>query len=73
SDIGHWDVEDIRDCVPDAYKNVEKGLFSDRDFESFMFANPVNLYTRQNPKFFDGTIIEKEVKEFIRSEAKNFN
>jgi predicted TIM-barrel fold metal-dependent hydrolase len=73
SDIGHWDVEDIRDCVPDAYKNVEKGLFSDRDFESFMFANPVNLYTRQNPKFFDGTIIEKEVKEFICSEAKNFN
>ena len=73
SDIGHWDVEDIRDCVPDAYKNVEKGLFSDRDFESFMFANPVNLYTRQNPKFFDGTIIEKEVKEFIRCEAKNFN
>ena len=61
SDIGHWDVEDIRDCVPDAYKNVEKELFSDQDFEDFMFRNPVELYTKQNPNFFAGTIIEDKV------------
>ncbi|MEE2998883.1 MAG: amidohydrolase family protein [Pseudomonadota bacterium] len=63
SDIGHWDVEDIRHCVPDAYKNVEKELFSDQDFEDFMFTNPVELYTKQNPDFFVGTIIEGKVGE----------
>jgi hypothetical protein len=67
SDIGHWDVEDIRDCVPDAYKNVEKGLFTDEDFEAFMFNNPVNLYTSQNPRFFEGTIIDKQVEEYTNS------
>lgn len=70
SDIGHWDVEDIRDCVPDAYKNVEKELFTDQDFEAFMFTNPVNLYTRQNPRFFEGTIIEKEVCELVQDTEK---
>nr|HIL75699.1 hypothetical protein [Rhodospirillales bacterium] len=70
SDIGHWDVEDIRDCVPDAYKNVEKELFTDQDFEAFMFTNPVNLYTRQNSRFFEGTIIEKEVYELVQDTEK---
>jgi predicted TIM-barrel fold metal-dependent hydrolase len=67
SDIGHWDVEDMRQCVPDAYKNVEKELFTDEDFEDFMFTNPVELYTRQNPDFFKGTIIEEQVKQLVES------
>ncbi|MFP6710827.1 MAG: amidohydrolase family protein [Rhodospirillales bacterium] len=65
SDIGHWDVEDIRDCVPDAYKNVEKELFTDQDFEDFMFTNPVSLYTKQNPDFFKGTIVEDRVNRLL--------
>ena len=65
SDIGHWDVEDMRDCVPDAYKNVERGLFTDQNFEDFMFTNPVSLYTRQNPDFFKGTIIEERVSQMV--------
>jgi hypothetical protein len=65
SDIGHWDVEDIRHCVPDAYKNVEKELFTDQDFEDFMFTHPVGLYTRQNPEFFKGTIVEDQVDQLL--------
>ena len=57
----------MRQCVPDAYKNVEKGLFTDEDFEDFMFTNPVELYTRQNPDFFEGTIIEEQVKQLVES------
>jgi len=67
SDIGHWDVEDIRHCVPDAYKNVEKELFTDQDFEDFMFTNPVEFYTKQNPDFFVGTIIEGKVGELMNN------
>ncbi len=69
SDIGHWDVEDMRQCVPDAYKNVEKGLFTDQDFEDFMFSNPVTLYTRQNPEFFKGTVIEDQVAKLVAKSA----
>ena len=65
SDIGHWDVEDIRHCVPDAYKNVEKELFTNQDFEDFMFTHPVGLYTRQNPEFFKGTIVEDQVDQLL--------
>ena len=48
-----------------AYKNVEKELFTDQDFEDFMYTNPVTLYTRQNPDFFKGTIVEDQVDQLI--------
>ncbi|MBT3990332.1 MAG: amidohydrolase family protein [Rhodospirillaceae bacterium] len=70
SDIGHWDVEDMRHCVPDAYKNVAKGLFTEDDFRDFMYTNPVELYTRQNPDFFKGTVIEDEVSKTLSGTAK---
>ncbi len=69
SDIGHWDVEDMTSCVPSAYKNIEKGLFTDLDFEDFMFTNPVSFFARQNPDFFTGTIIEQDVKNLLASQS----
>ena len=63
SDIGHWDVMDMNDCVPDAYKLVEDGLMSEDDFRAFMFENPARLFTKGNPDFFKGTAIEAEVAE----------
>ena len=36
SDIGHWDVHDIRLPVEEAYELVEDGLFTEEDFRDFL-------------------------------------
>ena len=63
SDIGHWDVMDMKDCVPEAYELVEAGLMSDEDFKAFMFSNPAEFFTKGNPDFFKGTVIESDVEK----------
>ncbi len=60
SDIGHWDVPDMREVIEEASEPLEKGLMSERDFRDFVFDNPVRLWTSLNPKFFEGTVIEQE-------------
>jgi predicted TIM-barrel fold metal-dependent hydrolase len=60
SDIGHFDVVDMRDPVPEAYELVEDGHLSEDDFRDFTFANAVRLWGRQNPRFFEGTRVAKE-------------
>ena len=60
SDIGHFDVIDFRDPLPEAHELVEKGLITDDDFRDFVFANSVRLWGTQNPRFFDGTVVAKE-------------
>ena len=60
SDIGHFDVIDMRDPLPEAYELVEDGFLSDADFRDFTFANTVRLWGTQNPKFFEGTRVAKE-------------
>ena len=62
SDIGHWDVIDMRDVVEEAYEMVEHGLMTADDFRDFTFANPLRFFTDLNPAFFDGTVIEAEAK-----------
>ena len=58
SDIGHWDVPDMTNCVPDAYGIVEEGILNEDNFKDFMFYNPARFFTDQNPDFFKGTSIE---------------
>ena len=60
SDIGHFDVIDMRDPLPEAYELVEDGLISDDNFRDFTFANAVHLWGTQNPRFFEGTAVAKE-------------
>jgi predicted TIM-barrel fold metal-dependent hydrolase len=60
SDIGHFDVIDFRDPVPEAYELVEKELITTDDFRAFVFSNAVKLWGTQNPRFFDGTVVAKE-------------
>ncbi len=67
SDIGHWDVPDMRGVINEAYEMVEKGLISEEDFRDFVFVNPVELWTGLNPDFFKGTAVEREV-ELLRRE-----
>ena len=63
SDISHWDVPDMRECVSEAYELVEHGHLTHEDFEAFMFANPVRLHAGMNPDFFKGTRVEAEVEK----------
>ena len=59
SDIGHWDVPDIRGVVEEAYEHVEHGLMTEDDFEKFTFSNIVRLHGGMNPSFFTGTNVEE--------------
>src|SRR5438445_8227396 len=59
SDIGHFDVIDFRDPLPEAHELVEKELITEADFRDFVFANSVRLWGTQNPRFFDGTVVAK--------------
>jgi hypothetical protein len=60
SDIGHFDVIDMRDPLPEAYELVEDGHITADDFRAFTFANAVKLWGTQNPRFFEGTRVAKE-------------
>lgn len=61
SDIGHWDVPDMREVLEEAYGLVERGLISESDFRRFVFTNPMRLLTEVNPDFFVGTTVEGAV------------
>ena len=60
SDIGHFDVIDMRDPLREAWELVEDGLITEANFRDFTFANAVRLWGTQNPHFFDGTVVAKE-------------
>jgi len=62
SDIGHFDVPDCREVLPEAWELVEHGNVDREQFRKFVFANPAALWATQNPKFFDGTSVESEVR-----------
>ncbi len=55
SDIGHFDVPDMMQVVPEAYELVEHELITAEDFRDFTFGNAVRLWGTQNPRFFEGT------------------
>jgi predicted TIM-barrel fold metal-dependent hydrolase len=67
SDIGHWDVPDAREVLPEAWELVEHGLLSDADFRAFTFGNAVSLWAGGNPAFFDGTAVEDAARRELVS------
>ena len=54
SDISHWDVPDVRECVSEAYELVEDGHLNDDDFKDFMSTNPTRLHAIMNLDFLRG-------------------
>ena len=70
SDIGHFDVVDMRDPLPEAYELVEEGHISDDDFRDFVFANAVRLWGAQNPRFFAGTRVAREAAALLDTQAR---
>jgi predicted TIM-barrel fold metal-dependent hydrolase len=65
SDIGHFDVPDMTEVVPEAYELVEHGLITEDDFRDFMFTNAVRFWSEVNPDFFKGTSVEKQAAEVL--------
>lgn len=65
SDIGHFDVPDMKEVLPEAYELVEDGLVTEDDFRDFMFTNPVRFWGESNPRFFDGTRVEREARQLL--------
>jgi predicted TIM-barrel fold metal-dependent hydrolase len=68
SDIGHFDVIDMKDPLPEAYELVEDGHITEDNFRDFVFANAVRLWGTQNPRFFEGTVVAKEAAAVLRAQ-----
>ena len=67
SDIGHFDVIDMRDPLPEAFELVEDGHITQDNFRDFVFTNAVKLWGTQNPNFFKGTVVEKEAASVLNA------
>jgi predicted TIM-barrel fold metal-dependent hydrolase len=70
SDVGHFDVPDMAEVVPEAYELVEHGLIDDNDFRDFMFTNAVRFWGEVNPDFFKGTVVEKAAAQVLAQGAQ---
>jgi hypothetical protein len=66
SDISHWDVPVMADVLGEVYEMVEHELFTDDDLRDFVFTTPARFYTRGNPDFFAGTIVEDAVADTLK-------
>jgi len=71
SDVGHFDVPDMTEVVPEAYELVEEGLMDDSDFRDFMFGNAVRFWGEVDPDFFKGTVVEKAASEVLAQGARS--
>jgi hypothetical protein len=69
SDISHFDVPDMREVLPEAFELVEDGLITSDDFRDFIFANAVRLWGEVNPRFFQGTAVEREAAAVLAASA----
>jgi len=69
SDIGHFDVPDMAEVVPEAWELVEHGLIGEDDFRDFMFTNAVRFWGEVNPEFFRGTVVEKAAAQVLAAPA----
>ena len=65
SDIGHWDVPDMRYVLEEAWELVEHGRINEEQFRAFTCTNVATMLTSVNPDFFAGTVIEKDLKSLL--------
>lgn len=70
SDLGHWDVPEMREAAHEAYELVEQGLLDETDFRDMVFTNAAKFWTSTNPDFFKGTIVEKAVNQMLVQSAE---
>jgi hypothetical protein len=70
SDIGHWDVPDMTEVLPEVLEPLDKGWIGSEDLRDFVFTNPVRFYTDTNPDFFVGTAIEDDVRSLLAKDDR---
>lgn len=68
SDIGHWDVPDFREVLPEAWELVEDGHLDRDDFRAFTCDNAIQLLGGARPDFFEGTVVESYAKERLAAD-----
>ena len=71
SDLGHYDLTDLRNAAVEAYESVEDGLMSEDDFRDFVYVNPIKLHAGMNPNFFKGTILEDQADKVLAEQRGN--
>ncbi len=69
SDIGHFDLPDMRAAAAEAYELLEHEWITESDFRDFVFLNPMRAKTDVNPDFFKGTRIEQHVDRALQKPA----
>ncbi len=69
SDIGHWDVPDMRRVLEESYEQVERGLLDAAQFREFSFENALRFYTDSNPGFFAGTALSEQARSWVAAQA----
>ena len=62
SDVGHWDVPDMRGVLPEAFELVERGQLDAEAFRDFTFGNVVRMFTAMRPDFFEGTAVAEAAR-----------
>jgi len=70
SDIGHWDVIDITNVLPEAWTLVDDELLTTDDFRDFVFGNAVDFHAGLNADFFAGTVVEDAAKKRLAEKTK---
>jgi hypothetical protein len=71
SDLGHYDLIDMRDAAVEAYEGVEQGLMTEEDFRDFVFTNPIKLHCGMNPDFFKGTVLEDSAARMVAEPSRS--
>ena len=69
SDMGHWDVPDMKAILEEAYELVEKKILDEEQFHEFICVNPIRFYSSVNPDFFEGTRVEAEARKITAEEG----
>jgi predicted TIM-barrel fold metal-dependent hydrolase len=69
SDIGHWDVPDATQVIPESYELIEHSVIQADDYEDFVFRHVVLLHGQMNPEFFAGTAVEDRASDVLRREG----
>jgi hypothetical protein len=65
SDLGHWDVADMTEVLPEAYELVADGLLDAAQFRDLTCDNAIRLHGSMNAAFFDGTRVEAYARRLL--------
>jgi predicted TIM-barrel fold metal-dependent hydrolase len=66
SDIGHWDVPDMRQVLAETWELVEHGQMDTEEFRAFTCTNVARMHQTVNPDFFAGTAVEDDLERLAR-------